>query len=128
MEYDVTKSIKKLVNNIKQDKGVIAILIFGSYEKKKEYARDIDLCIMLDKKYSDYAMTKKMLKYLRHAPDKFDIQIFQFLPLYIRINILREGRILHSKNTKKVYDIAYETIKEYRLFEPHYKRYIEVVA
>ncbi|MBI2652452.1 nucleotidyltransferase domain-containing protein, partial [Candidatus Woesearchaeota archaeon] len=44
--------IKGIIDRIKKDKEVIAIILFGSYARKKEYAGDIDLCIMLDKKYS----------------------------------------------------------------------------
>jgi len=120
--------IKEIIDRIKKDKEVIAIILFGSYSRKKDYARDIDLCVMLDKKYSEYFMSKKRLSYLSGIPDKFDIQIFQLLPLYIRIKILKEGKILHSKNTKKIYNLAYETIKDYELFKPHYEDYIKAAA
>lgn len=71
-------------------------------------------------------MAKKRLNYLSQFPNKFDIQIFQILPLYLKKKILEEGKILYSANMGRVYDIAYETIKSYNLFEPHYKDYIEV--
>ena len=125
---DIQDKMNGVIDKIKKDKEVIAIILFGSYARKKEYAGDIDLCIMLDKKYSEYFLSKKRLSYLRGIPDKFDIQIFQLLPLYIRVKILKEGKILHSKNIKKIYAIAYETIKDYGLFKPYYEDYIKAAA
>ena len=127
-----TKKINETVNKIRKDKKVIAVLLFGGYARKREYARDIDLCVILDPEYSKrqgaYELTKKRLKFLTYAPDKFDIQIFQLLPLYIRIKILKEGKILYCKDMRKIYDLAYRTIKEYEDFKPRYKDYIEAVA
>ena len=118
--------IKKIVNKIRKDKEVEAIILFGSYLKNKKSAKDIDVCVMLDKKYSNYYMGKKRLSILNFSPDKFDINIFQLLPLYVRIKVLKEGRILYLRNTKKIYDAAYKTIKEYDSFKPHYEDYIKV--
>ena len=116
--------IKKIVSKIKKDKDVIAVLLFGSYARNKKYARDVDLCVVLDKDYKDYKTSKKRLDYLKNAPDIFDIQIFQRLPLYVRISVLRDGKIIYLKNLKKLHDIAYGTIKEFAPFEHRYLDYI----
>lgn len=121
------KQIRKIATKIMKEKEVIAVILFGSYAKNKEYANDIDLCIMFDKNYGNITMTKKRLAYSTYTPNKFDIQIFQLLPLYIRKRILKEGKLLYSKDTKKVYDISYLTIKDYGAFERHYKDYIKAV-
>ena len=119
------QKIKRIVGRIKKNKEVMAVILFGSYVRSREYARDVDICVVLDKKYANYEMSKKRLEYLNFAPDKFDIQIFQLLPLNIRVKVLKEGKILYSKNLKKLYDISYQTIKDYFLFEPRYKDYIK---
>ncbi len=120
--------INVIVDRIRKDKEVIAVFLFGSYMRKKEYARDIDLCIVLDKNLDNKSMSKKRLRFLSYAHDKFDIQIFQLLPLHMRIKILKEGKVLYSKNEQKVYDLAYSTIRDFNLFEPHYNDYIEVAT
>ena len=51
----------KIENEIKKDKEIIAVLLFGSYIKGENY-RDIDICIVLDKKYSKLEMSKKSFK------------------------------------------------------------------
>lgn len=120
--------IKEIVEKIRKNKEVLAILLFGSYLRTPKYARDIDICVILEKDLPAKDMSKKRLKYLSHAPGKLDIQIFQLLPLYVRSKILKESKILYSKDTKKIYEKAYETIKDYNLFEKHYLDYIQAAA
>lgn len=119
--------LKRVVNEIRKDKDIIAIMLFGSYARNKEYARDVDLCVVLDKNYPAGKLFTKRLKYLSRAPDKFDIQIFQQLPLYVRISVLREGKFLYLRDKKKIYALAYESLKNYNFFERHYKDYIEQI-
>ena len=73
-------------------------------------------------------MFKKRLNYLKGVSDKFDIQIFQQLPLYVRISVLRDGRILYLKDKKRLYNLAYETLKSYTFFEKYYLDYIGQVG
>ena len=75
-QNNIPKQIREVVDKIKKDKDVIAIFLFGSYLRKKEYSRDVDLCVVLDKKnYEAKELGKKRLDYLTSAPDYFDIQI-----------------------------------------------------
>ena len=117
----------KIVNRIKKDKDVIAIMLFGSYVRNKKYARDVDICVFL-KDDDDKKAFKKRLIYLKGTSDKLDIQIFQQLPLYVRINVLRDGKILYLKNKKRLYNLAYETLKSYAFFEKYYLDYIRQIG
>lgn len=110
---------------MKKDKQIIAVLIFGSFVTNRLYARDIDICLVLNKKYTNKEMTNKRIKYYSKLPDIFDIQIFQQLPLYIRKRILEEGKIIFCKDEDKLYDTAYETIKEFNQFKEKYTDYIK---
>ncbi|MFH1585349.1 MAG: nucleotidyltransferase domain-containing protein [archaeon] len=115
---------QKFRERIINDKKVLAVLIFGSYARKEDY-KDVDVCIVLDKKYLNKEMTSKRIDYHSDVSSKFDIQIFQQLPVYIRIKILKEGRIIFCKNEDRLYDIAFETIKEYNNFKEIYIGYIK---
>jgi|SRR3989344_3540816 len=112
----------KLIEKAKKDKNIIAVALYGSSLHGK--GRDIDICLFLDKKYPNLSMSKKRLKFLSHF--NYDIQIFQQLPIYIRKRILK-GKILYAKDENKLYEIAYDTIKEFNYFEKHYKTYLEHV-
>ncbi|MEK6893598.1 MAG: nucleotidyltransferase domain-containing protein [Nanoarchaeota archaeon] len=116
----------KLMEKIKADNDIIAVLLFGSLARN-ESNRDIDICLVLNKKFTNLEMSKKRLSYVSLVSNKIDIQIFQQLPLYIRKRILKEGKILLCKDEDALYNIAFSTIKEYNLYEKAYTFYLSSV-
>jgi hypothetical protein len=62
------------------------------------------------------------LKLLASLPDKFDIQIFQDLPLYVKITVFK--KLIYAKDLDFVYDTAYSTIKEFESFKKYYYDYL----
>ena len=71
-------------------------------------------------------MSKIKLDFLKNF--NYDIQIFQQLPLYIRREILKKGKILFCKNQKKLYEIAFLTIKEFSFYKKIYDFYLKNTA
>ncbi len=54
---------------------------------------------------------------------RFDVKIFQDLPLFIRKDVLR-GKIIYAENVDFVYEVAYQTVKDLGRFEKYYYEYI----
>ncbi len=54
---------------------------------------------------------------------RYDLWIFRQLPLYIRVQALR-GKILYCPDLPFLYDIAYETIRDYDDFRHRLYDYI----
>ena len=85
------KELKTLLEKAKNDSRIIAVFLFGSYATKKHAPKsDIDICLVLRQDIKDYSSIR--LQYLAELPSHYDIQIFQQLPLYIRIKVLKEGK------------------------------------
>lgn len=122
----MNENIKKIIEKAKKDKDVLAVALFGSFARNEPH-RDIDICIFLNKKLSNLDMTNKRIKYLSNAGDKLDIHIFQQLPIYIRIRILKEGKVLFCRKDDFLYEIAFDTIKEFNVYEKGYNIYLEGV-
>lgn len=114
------------INKIKKDKEVIAVLLFGSFARG-EQNKDIDICLILDKKYDAPYMFQKRLDYIKLLSEKYDVQVFQQLPLYIRIRILKDGKTIMCKDEELLYEIAFLTIKEFESFEKAYNMYLDKV-
>ena len=83
-------------------------------------------------KFSDYDFAvyyegnkNERYKFMLNAnfDKKFDVKVFQDLPLYIRKDVLK-GKIIYTKNITFVYDIAYETIKAFERFKKAYYEYL----
>jgi len=81
---------------------------------------DIDICIYYEGT-ADEQWTYRM-NLLKELPDRYDVQIFQQLPLYVRKEVLK-GRPIYVKD-KTIYDTAYDTIKEYEDYRPYLMRYV----
>lgn len=126
MKQPSKKQIDKYIEKFKKDKQIIAVLLFGSYARK-EYYRDIDLCLVLDKKYSNKEMTEKLIYYSGRMPDIIDLKIFQLLPIYIRRDIFKEGKVLFCRDEDKLYEIAVDTVKEFELYKKIYYNYIDSI-
>ena len=120
------KEFVPIVNKAKKDKDMLAVAVFGSYARQEKH-RDIDICLILQKKTGNLKMSKKKLEYMKIAKNNLDIHVFQQLPLYVRHRILKEGKIIFCKNKDKLYDIAIDFIKEYEDFRPLYESYLEAV-
>ncbi|MBU1102958.1 MAG: nucleotidyltransferase domain-containing protein [Nanoarchaeota archaeon] len=116
----------EFIREVKNDVEVIAVLVFGSYARGEEY-RDIDVCLVLDKKYSNLRMSKKKLRYSSILASKFDVHVFQQLPIYIRKRILEDNKIVLCKNEDLLYEIAFSTIKEFEFYKKIYYTYLGMV-
>jgi len=124
------RELKKLVEKVRKDKDVLALILFGSYARKEtKKSSDIDVCLVLrQKKLSNIFMSRKRLEYLKLLPSNYDVQIFQQLPLFIRVRILEEGKFLLNKNYEEMFKVALRSIKEFDLFKKHYYYCIKSAA
>ncbi len=98
-----------------------AILYGSSLSKYHLEDSDIDICLFIDAEKR--TLSEIRLELLKKFNDEFDIQMFQLLPLYVQIEVLK-GKILYVRNEEKLYEIANETIEEYEEFYPFYLDYI----
>ncbi|MBI2675852.1 MAG: nucleotidyltransferase domain-containing protein [Candidatus Aenigmarchaeota archaeon] len=94
--------------------------IYGSAaEGKAGRLSDIDVCLYYDIKKED--RLRKLLYTIRGMmPGKYDVQLFQMLPVVVRKEVFR-GKFIYCADKGLVYDLAFRTFKEYDDFEPRYK-------
>ena len=119
------KVLKELVREVEKDGRIVAVILFGSFVRGENF-RDIDVCLVLKKKMENLEMSRIRLEYLSKFP-ALDIQIFQQLPIYIRVRILGEGKVICCKDEDLLYDIAILSVKEFEDFKHIYKEYLEGV-
>ncbi len=127
MKEEVTyrqKKLKKmkdtnLINNIKNDfsflkdkieKGLIhSVLLYGSYSRNEQTARsDIDICIVAPKLKTPEQFSKLLGEIWQNInANKYDVRIFEELPLYIKMDIINAHKIIYSKNLQELYYLFY---------------------
>ena len=109
-----------------KEQKILAVLVFGSYIRK-EYYRDIDICIIFYPEIDEGIKFKEMIKFSSNLSTFFDISFFTDLPLYVRSRVIKEGKILFNKDYELLFEIYMKTIKDYSLFKPHFDIFLEAV-
>ena len=98
------------------------VILYGSSSKgKATKLSDVDICISLNLPPSQRLQAR--MKLLGQLPDKYDIQIFEDLPLYVQRSVF-QGKILFTKNKKQIVQRAIKCIYDFEDFQPIYEQYI----
>jgi predicted nucleotidyltransferase len=130
MDTKEATKLDRLLAMVRQDMEVLAVIIFGSaVRQEKTPLSDVDLCLVmmpLPKPFSPTGLSYKRLEYMKD--NSFDVRIFQQLPLYIRVRVLREGRILFVRDENQLYELAFRTAQAFEDFKHIYYGYLKEVA
>jgi len=128
MDRERSTAVKHLVSLARDDRRVLAVLLFGSRARgDATAASDVDLCLVLDRRHGDPRSPSEMrLEYLTQSD--LDVQVFQELPLFLRCRVLKEGEILFCRDEEKLYDVAFETARRFEDFRHIHDEYLEAVA
>lgn len=118
----IIKAIKK-ITNIEGFEKVKFIILYGSAARgQMRKGSDIDICIYYDGEPEEASKFRfKVLSEL--FEDIYDVQIYQQLPLYVRIEVLK-GEVLYFEDKRFLYEKAYETIKDFDEFKHRFYDYI----
>ncbi len=103
------------------------IILYGSVaEGRAKETSDIDLCIYYDGGREESQLFR-FTALSELCDDRYDIQIFRNLPIYVRKEVLH-GRVLYCPDEEFLCDIALETIREYDEFKHRLDDYLGVKA
>ena len=82
---------------------------------------DIDIAVYYhdDKK----ERFKFRMKVLGRIDDKFDVQIFQDLPLYVQKDIVSSGEVIYYSDYREIFKIYMKTIRDFEHFKPRLEMY-----
>ncbi len=115
--FNLDNFLDYITEKAKKDAEIIGVILFGSYLRGNSF-NDVDIVLVGKSELTKDTMYQKRINYMKELPMKFDVQIFQLLPLRLRKEVL-SGQVLYD--TCELYDLAYETIKEY----DHFKKYLD---
>ncbi|MHA1299526.1 MAG: nucleotidyltransferase domain-containing protein [Candidatus Helarchaeota archaeon] len=125
MEIEINHTINDFLKRIKKTEyfsKIGFIILYGSHLDNYHFNdSDIDICIYIEGEKKDLAQIR--LNLLKIFNEKFDIQIFQLLPIFVQIEVLK-GKILYVRDENLLYEVANSTIEEFEDFYPFYSDYI----
>ena len=111
---------KKLLEELKKDKDIVAVYQFGSYGTKKYNPKlsDLDLCIFT----KNPPNKARILELMASGTDKIDLSIFDNLPIYIKSEVFR-GKPLFVKDKYFIADKFAKAMRNYWDFQRYQKKY-----
>jgi len=115
--------LDEVVDKIKDFDEVQFIILYGSVSEERDADNsDVDLCIGYDGNEEEASRFRYDILSELFA-DKYDVQIFQLLPIYIKKEVLK-GDVLYCRDKRELYDIAYQSVREFDDFKRRYYDYI----
>ncbi|AEA46598.1 nucleotidyltransferase domain-containing protein [Archaeoglobus veneficus] len=96
------KELKELLRELREDfrefaTDCLGVLLYGSYARGEETKRsDVDVCLVMPSKQAISRVFGKL-------GGKYDIKVFEELPLYIRVDIVRNHVKVYSKDELDLY-------------------------
>lgn len=103
------EKLESIIKDISKLSYVKAIFIFGSFVKGNATKdSDIDIAVLTNKIDSN-----KKFEIMGYGSKLFDISVFSRLPLIIQFRVLKEGKLIFSRNQKDIYNLKVEIFKRY---------------
>lgn len=118
------EEIHSIVDQIKKlgGKKIKFAILYGSFaEGKQTPLSDVDIAVYY--KGSKEERFRFRMQILGRVSDKFDIQTFRDLPLYIQRAVL-SGRVLYYDDSRFLYEVVRRTSKDFDEFKYKFYDYI----
>lgn len=81
----------------------LGVLLYGSHIRGEACpGSDIDLCIVAPQAADRAALWRNFISHLHD--DRYDVHIFETLPLHIKMAVIEEGLVLHSRDDLELYE------------------------
>ncbi len=122
LSHEEEEYVRQLIEHIRGDSDIYGLIRYGSSVTSTSY-RDIDLCLVA----ADEVPVEKQYKLRVFLPEKFDVHFFTNLPLYIQHEVLQIGVYEFIQDYDKLFDVCVKSIKDYALFEPHFRMFLELI-
>lgn len=114
---ELAQKVTKLVEN---KPGVLAVLAFGSQIEGRTHAfSDVDICLVMPKA-SEKSRREILLKMAGTLSEKYDVKLFEDLPLMLRGEVIKNNKALFVRNEDELYDYFWNEKKIYDDYQYQY--------
>lgn len=102
----MVEKLKQDFKFLQKEKGVLAILLYGSQIKKPTPRSDIDICIVAPKANKSNLLMK-VYRQVNVVGKKYDVRIFENLGLRMKIEIIRNHEIIWARDPYELSEYFY---------------------
>ncbi|MBI2583207.1 MAG: nucleotidyltransferase domain-containing protein [Candidatus Aenigmarchaeota archaeon] len=110
-EKKIVSILKKDFAFLEKDREIMAVMLFGSHATGEATPRsDIDVTIVAPECKDRNALLSRVWQRLG---GKYDVRIFENLPLYIRAEIMDRGVVILAKDIPALYEYFYFAVRKF---------------
>jgi len=101
---DLVEKIKRDFGFLTDRRDVLAVLLYGSQASGESTPRsDVDICIVAPKADRD----ELFRTILRHVREPYDVKIFESLPMYLKIQVIKNHIVVYAREILDLYEYFY---------------------
>ncbi len=102
------ETIEKDISFLFVRNDLLGVLLYGSVVKGEETPRsDIDICLVAPACKDKAGLLREVHRNLDVFSKKYDVRIFEELPLYIQIQIIENHEIIYTKDVYEMFEYFY---------------------
>lgn len=93
----------EFLNKPHWEERLLGVLLYGSWSRGEAgEGSDIDLCIVIPQTSGRAALWREFVSHLRDQ--RYEVRIFEMLPLHIKMAVIDEGVVLHSRDDLELWE------------------------
>lgn len=93
----------EFLNKPHWEKRLLGVLLYGSWARGEAgEGSNIDLCIVVPQTSGRAGLWREFISHLRDQ--RYEVRIFEMLPLHIKMAVIDEGVVLHSRDDLELWE------------------------
>ncbi len=102
MGEKVREDLRFLFDN----RSVLGVLLYGSVVAGESTERsDIDICVVTPAAGDKVAFLRWILANVKDG--RYDVRVFELLPLYLKMEVVEHGVVVHARDIYELYEYFY---------------------
>ncbi|MEX2724313.1 MAG: nucleotidyltransferase domain-containing protein [Candidatus Freyarchaeota archaeon] len=98
------EKVKRDFGFLTDRRDVLAVLLYGSQASGESTPRsDVDICVVAPEADRD----ELFRTLLRHVREPYDVKIFESLPMYLKIQVIKNHIVVYARNILDLYEYFY---------------------
>jgi hypothetical protein len=103
---DVRRKVREDFRFLFDNSLVLGVLLYGSVVTGESNERsDIDICVVAPSASDRVELSRWILANVRD--ERYDVRVFELMPLYLRMEVVEQGEVVHAQDIYELYEYFY---------------------